>query len=201
MTEREKMLAGKLYKASDAELRRLSHQGHRLSRLYNETTEEDNDIRQAIIKKMFRFAGKGAYLEPPFHADYGVHTTVGDNFYANYDAIFVDVAAITIGDNVMLGPRVGLYTAGHPIDADIRNEQLEYGYPITIGDNVWIGGNVVVNPGVTIGSNVVIGSGSIVTKDIPDNVVAVGNPAHVLRPITAEDQAKWAAQRAAYYGD
>jgi maltose O-acetyltransferase len=100
-----------------------------------------------------------------------------------------------------MGPRVGLYTAGHPIDAAIRAEELEYGWPITIGNDVWIGGNVVINPGVTIGSNVVIGSGSVVTHDIPDNVVAVGNPCHVLREITADDHDYWAKQRAAYFAD
>jgi len=195
MTERENMLAGKLYIADDDELRQLSHRGKRLARLLSQTTEEDGELRFAIMKQLFKAVGEGSYIEPPFHTDYGVHTTIGKNFYANYDAIFIDVAPITIGDNVMFGPRAGLYTAGHPIDATIRNEQLEYGHPIVIGDNVWLGGNVVVNPGVTIGSNVVIGSGSVVTKDIPDNVVAVGNPARVLRPITAADKTYWQQQK------
>ncbi|KRM72171.1 sugar O-acetyltransferase [Lacticaseibacillus brantae] len=195
MTERDNMLAGKLYIADDEELRRVSHKGKRLARLLSQTTEEDGEIRFAIMKQLFKSVGEGSYIEPPFHTDYGAHTTIGKNFYANYDAIFIDTAPITIGDNVMFGPRAGLYTAGHPIDAAIRNEQLEYGYPIVIGNNVWLGGNVVVNPGVTIGSNVVIGSGSVVTKDIPDNVVAVGNPAHVLRPITEADKTYWQQQK------
>ncbi|CAM3165260.1 sugar O-acetyltransferase [Lactiplantibacillus plajomi] len=154
-----------------------------------------------MLSEMFKQIGSGGYLEPPFHTDYGTNTTIGKNFYANYDAIFVDVGPITIGDNVMFGPRVGLYTAGHPLDAAIRNEQLEYGKAITIGDNVWFGGNVVVNPGVTIGSNVVIGSGSIVTHDIPDNVVAVGNPCRVLRELSQQDKDYWQAQKAAYEAD
>lgn len=200
-TQKERMLAGELYIADDPELSRESHRGKRLAREYSQTTEDDGARRTELLTKLFNKIGKNGYLEPPFHTDYGSNTTIGDNFYANYDAIFVDVAPITIGNNVFMGPRVGLYTAGHPIDATIRAEQLEYGYPIAIGDNVWFGGNVVVNPGVTIGSNVVIGSGSIVTKDIPDGVVAVGNPCRVLRKITAQDSEYWGKQKAAYYAD
>jgi len=200
-TQKERMLAGELYIADDPELSREMREGKRLARAYSQTTEDEGATRTELLTQIFNKIGKNGYLEPPFHTDYGRNTTIGDNFYANYDAIFIDVAPITIGNNVFMGPRVGLYTAGHPIDAEIRAEQLEYGYPITIGDNVWFGGNVVVNPGVTIGSNVVIGSGSIVTKDIPDGVVAVGNPCHVLRQITAQDQQYWAKQKAAYYAD
>ncbi|BDZ31781.1 sugar O-acetyltransferase [Lactiplantibacillus sp. WILCCON 0030] len=200
-TQKEHMLAGELYIADDAQLSRESHHGKKLTRLYNQTTEGESDYREELRGKLFKQIGQNGYIEPPFHTDYGSHTTIGDNFYANYDAIFIDVAPITIGNNVFMGPRVGLYTAGHPIDAAIRAEQLEYGLPITIGNDVWFGGNVVVNPGVTIGSNVVIGSGSVVTKDIPDGVVAVGNPCHVLRKITAQDQQYWQKQKEAYYAD
>ncbi|QWB96674.1 sugar O-acetyltransferase [Mycoplasmatota bacterium] len=118
---------------------------------------------------------------------------IGKHFYANYDCIFLDVNKITIGDNVFIAPRVCIYTAGHPIDKDTRNEELEYGYPVTIGNDVWIGGNVVINPGVTIGDNVVIGSGSIVTKDIESNCVAAGNPCKKIRDITDEDKKYWEA--------
>ncbi|WP_137625309.1 sugar O-acetyltransferase [Lactiplantibacillus pingfangensis] len=200
-TQKERMLAGELYIADDPELGREMRRGKRLARAYSQTTEGEGAYRSDLLKQLFNKIGQNGYLEPPFHTDYGSNTTIGDNFYANYDAIFIDVAPITIGNNVFMGPRVGLYTAGHPIDAEIRAEQLEYGLPITIGDNVWFGGNVVVNPGVTIGSNVVIGSGSIVTKDIPDGVVAVGNPCHVLREITTQDRDYWEKQKAAYYAD
>jgi maltose O-acetyltransferase len=200
-SQKERMLAGELYVANDAELSRENHRAKRLVREFNQTTEEQPEERQRLLTAMFHKIGAGGYIEPPFHTDYGTNTTIGQHFYANYDAIFVDVNRITIGDNVFMGPRVGLYTAGHPIDAAIRAEELEYGWPITIGNDVWIGGNVVINPGVTIGSNVVIGSGSVVTQDIPDNVVAVGNPCHVLREITAADHDYWAKQRAAYFAD
>jgi len=200
-SQKERMLAGELYIAHDAELGRENRRAKQLTRQFNQMTEDQMEERQQLLISMFKRIGKDGYIEPPFRTDYGTNTTIGDNFYANYDAIFVDVGPITIGDNVFMGPRVGLYTAGHPIDATIRAEQLEYGWPITIGNDVWFGGNVVVNPGVTIGSNVVIGSGSIVTHDIPDNVVAVGNPCRVLRPITQKDHDYWEQQRAIYFAD
>ncbi|WP_416353802.1 sugar O-acetyltransferase [Agrilactobacillus fermenti] len=200
-SQKERMLSGQLYKAADPEIRKVNARARKLTRLFNQTTEEQMAYRQELLKELFGQTGDQIYIEQPFHIDYGTHTTIGNHFYANYDCIFIDTAPITIGANVYLAPRVGLYTAGHPIDAAIRNEELEYGYPITIGDNVWIGGNTVVNPGVTIGSNVVIGSGSIVVKDIPDNVVAVGNPCKVLRPITQADQDYWQQQKAAYLAD
>ncbi|KRO17115.1 sugar O-acetyltransferase [Lacticaseibacillus saniviri] len=198
-TQREKMLAGDLYIASDPELQALSHRGKTIVRTYNETTEEQNDLRRQLLEQLWAKVGEHAYIEPPFHTDYGQHTEVGDNFYMNYDGIIIDVAPVKIGNNVMFGPRAGIYTAGHPIDAAIRNEGLEFGKPITIGNDVWVGGNVVINPGVTIGSNVVIGSGSVVTKDIPDNVVAVGNPCHVLRAITTADTELWEKEKQRYF--
>ena len=138
------------------------------------------------------------HVEQTFHCDYGCHIHVGEDFYANYDCTIIDVCEVRIGDNVFLAPKVGIYTAGHPIDAGVRNSGLEFGAPVTIGDNVWIGGNAVINPGVTIGSNVVIGSGSVVTKDIPDNVIAVGNPCRVLREITREDRDYWEEKKREY---
>lgn len=132
--------------------------------------------------------GKNVYFEPPFHCEYGTHITLGENFYANTGCIMLDVAKITIGKNVMFGPSVSIYTAGHPIHPDSRNSGYEYGIPITIGDNVWIGGNCVILPGVTIGDNAVIGAGSVVIKDIPANVCAAGNPCRVIREITEEDR-------------
>lgn len=127
-------------------------------------------------------------MEPPIHFDYGRNTYVGENFFANYNLTVLDVCKVTIGDNVMLAPNVSLYGAGHPIHPDARNSGYEYGAPITIGNNVWIGGSACVLPGVTIGNNVVIGAGSVVAKDIPDNVIAAGNPCRVIRQITEEDK-------------
>lgn len=145
-----------------------------------------------MVKKLFGKTGKDPYITPPVYVDYGRHVSVGDNFYANFDCIFLDVNRITIGDNVMFGPRVGLYTAGHPLDSKVRNEdQLEFGLPITIKDNVWLGGNVCVLPGVTIGENSVIGTGAVVTKDIPANSVAVGNPAKVVKSLGEKERKYW----------
>lgn len=128
------------------------------------------------------------YFEPPFHCEYGSHIEIGEGFYANTGCVMLDVGRITIGDNVLFGPNVSLYTAGHPIHPESRKSGYEYGISIKIGDNVWIGGSCVILPGVTIGNNVVIGAGSVVTKDIPDNVCAAGNPCRVIREITEEDR-------------
>lgn len=128
------------------------------------------------------------YFDPPFHCEYGNHIEVGENFYANVNCIMLDVGKITIGDNVLFGPNVSIYTAGHPIHPESRNSGYEYGIPVTIGSNVWIGGSCVILPGVSIGNNVVIGAGSVVTKDIPDNVCAAGNPCRVIREITDADR-------------
>lgn len=200
-SQKERMLSGELYKADDPELRKDFQHAKKLVREFNATTESESSKRKEILHKLFKKAGQPAYIEPPFHIDYGNNTTIGNHFYANYDCIFIDVCNITIGDNVFLAPRVGLYTAGHPIDASIRGEELEFGSPITIGNDVWIGGNVVVTPGVTIGDNVVIGAGAIVTKDIPSNVVVVGNPARVLRKITDNDREYWQAKKNEYLED
>ncbi len=131
---------------------------------------------------------EGAWINPPFYCDYGFNIEVGRNFFANYNCTMLDVAKITIGDNCFMAPNVSIYTAGHPVHPDVRNALYEYGIPVTIGDNVWIGGNVVICPGVTIGSNCVIGAGSVVTRDIPDWTIAAGNPCRVIRKITDEDR-------------
>ena len=140
-----------------------------------------------VVKELLGGA-EGAFINPPFFCDYGSHIEVGKNFFANYNCTIIDVAKVKIGDNCLLAPNVAIYTAGHPIYPSTRNSAYEYGKAITIGDNVWIGGNTVICPGVTIGSNVVIGAGSVVTKDIPANVVAVGNPCKVLREISDHDR-------------
>lgn len=157
-------------------------------REYNRVMPFDLERGRKLIAESGMKCGKEVYLEPPFYCEYGNHIRVGDYFYANTGCIISDVGKVVIGDHVMFGPRVNILTAGHPIHPVSRNSGYEYGISITIGNNVWLGGNVTVCPGVTIGNNVVIGAGSVVTKDIPDNVVAVGNPCHVLREITAADK-------------
>lgn len=191
MTEKEKMLSGRLYLASDAELTHMRQYARQLTSLYNATAEEQLSRRTALLQQLLGSVGENPVIQPSFRCDYGCNISIGDNFYANFDCIILDVAQVTIGDNVLLAPRVNIFTAAHPIDAEIRNQGFEYGKPVAIGSNVWIGGNTVINPGVTIGNNVVIGSGAVVTRDIPDNVIAVGNPCRILRAITPEDSALW----------
>ena len=140
-----------------------------------------------VVKELLG-QSEGAWINPPFYCDYGFNIEVGKNFFANYNCTMLDVAKITIGENCFMASNVAIYTAGHPIHPDSRNSMYEYGIPVTIGDNVWIGGNTVICPGVTIGSNCVIGAGSVVTKDIPDWSMAAGNPCRVIRKITDEDK-------------
>lgn len=198
MTEKEKMLAGKLYKAQDAELAKDYANAKRLTRLFNQSSEDQRGYRTELLQELFEKTGDNVHIEPPFRCDYGYNISIGNNFFANFDCIIIDVCKVTIGSNVFFGPRVGLYTAAHPIDAEVRNTLLEFGKPISIGDNVWIGGNAIINPGVTIGDNVVIGSGSVVTKNIPGNVIAVGNPCRVLRGINDDDKRYWEQQALQY---
>lgn len=155
---------------------------------FNLLPPNEHDRRNELIRSILGKAGDNVHIEAPFRCDYGTNIEVGKNFYANFNCTILDVGKVTIGDNVLFAPNVSIYTAGHPIHPDSRNSGYEYGIAITIGDNVWIGGNVIINPGVTIGSNVVIGAGSIVTKDIPDNVIAVGSPCKVIREITEADR-------------
>jgi maltose O-acetyltransferase len=182
MSEKEKMLKGEGYFASDVKLVNERKNARKLTRLYNETTEDDDKKRNDILNKLLG-TSNNAFIEPSFKCDYGYNIHLGDNFYANFDCIMLDVCKINIGKNVMFGPRVHIYTAYHPLDATLRTSGLEYGSPVNIGDNVWVGGGCIINPGVTIGDNVVIGSGSVVTKDIPSNCVAVGNPCKVIKKL------------------
>ena len=199
MTDKELMLKGKLYNPlGDPRLKEDFMRARRLTRIFNSLTEDEMDKRAEVIKELFGSTGERVHVEQTFHRDYGSNIYVGEDFYANYDCVIIDVCDVRIGDNVMLAPKVGIYTAGHPIDAGVRNEGLEFGAPVTIGNNVWIGGSAVINPGVTIGDNVVIGSGSVVTKDIPDNVIAVGNPCRILREITQEDREYWEKKKEEY---
>lgn len=156
---------------------------HRL----NTVDPSDFDEIGRLVKELFGKSDK-AFVNPPFYCDYGFHIETGKNFFANYNCTIIDVARVTIGDNCQFAPNVSIYTAGHPVHPDSRNSLYEYGIGVSIGDNVWIGGSTVILPGVHIGSNTVIGAGSVVTKDIPDWVVAAGNPCKVIRKITEEDR-------------
>ncbi len=188
MTQKERMLAGLPYRANDPELKQMRAENKLRVAQYNQLTRNQEQEMDQLIKEILGGTGKEILVEPPIHFDYGRNTTVGERFFANYNLTVLDVCPVTIGDNVMIAPNVSLYGAGHPIHPDARNSGYEYGAPITIGNNVWIGGSVCVLPGVTIGNNVVIGAGSVVAKDIPDNVIAVGNPCRVIRTITEEDK-------------
>ena len=198
MKQFKNMLSGELYMAEGKGLTEIRN--IMMDKLYqfNQAHYNDHALRQRLIKEILGGHKETLKITPPVYFDYGKHTFVGENFYANFDCIFLDVNTITIGDHVMFGPRVGLYTAGHPIDADVRKTGLEYGLPIVIGDNVWIGGNAVVLPGVTIGSNTIIGSGSVVTKSIPNDVIAAGNPCKVIRKVNHEDKVYWEEKKRMY---
>jgi maltose O-acetyltransferase len=185
-TEKQKMIGGELYHASDAQLMQERLNARRLTRLFNESLETDEEKRTELLKELFGSTGDSLYIEPTFRCDYGYNIHVGENFFANFDCIFLDVCEIRIGDNCFIAPGVHIYTATHPLHAEERISGAEYGIPVTIGDNVWIGGRAVINPGVTLGNNVVVASGAVVTKDVPDNVVVGGNPARVLKQIENE---------------
>ncbi|WKB80363.1 sugar O-acetyltransferase [Cellulophaga omnivescoria] len=187
-SEKDKMLSGKPYSPYNKQLAAERLKAKDIvfnfnSRRPSQLKEQKQDLVLLLGKTPKRF-----YIEPPFRCDYGYNIELGANFFANYNLTILDCAKVAIGDNVMLGPNVAIYTATHPIHHTIRNKHYEHALPITIGNNVWVGGNVVINPGVTIGDNSVIGSGSVVTKNIPSNVIAVGNPCVVKRQITEEDK-------------
>lgn len=189
MNMKERMLSGKPCLTFEKELYAERMHQQRLQYDFNNLPPEDESGRIALLREMLGGCKENVWMERPVYFDYGKNTYVGENFYANTGCTILDGAKVTIGDNVFLAPYVGIYTAGHPVHSHPRNLGIEYNFPVTIGDNVWIGAQSVINPGVTIGSNVVIGSGSVVTKDIPDNVIAVGNPCRVIREITEEDRA------------
>ncbi len=188
LNHKERMIAGLPYKAWLSGLEEDRVAVKKLIYRYNQIMPGEWDDMDALLRRILGKAGKDAYIEPPFHCDYGYNIEVGDTFYANYNLVILDVCKVRIGDNAMLGPNVAIYTAGHPIHPKTRNSGYEYGEPVTIGNNVWIGGNACIMPGVTIGDNAVIGAGSVVTHDIPANVVAVGNPCRPIREITEADR-------------
>lgn len=187
-SEKEKMLSQQPYYAFGEELSKERIFAQKSCFKINSLSPELVEERDLILKEILGSYKEKFYVEPPFHCDYGYNIHLGENFYSNYNCIILDCAEVTIGDNVMLAPNVSIFTAGHPIHPEKRNEGLEYAIPVSIGNNVWIGGNTVINPGIKIGDNSVIGSGSIITKDIPSNVIAAGNPCKVIREITEEDK-------------
>ncbi len=191
MTEKEKCAAGILYDANyDKNLLLERDRCKDICFEYNNTKPSQLHTKQELLRGLFGNIQGDFVIQAPFWCDYGYNIELGKNFYANHNLVILDAAKVTFGDNVFLAPDCGFHTAGHPVDADRRNRGLEYAWPITVGSNVWIGAGVQVLPGVTIGSNVVIGAGSVVTRDIPDNVIAVGNPCRVLRSITEEEISK-----------
>ena len=183
-TEKEKMLAGELYDALDPELSRDRARCHDLCQTLN-ATRENQEQRQELISQLLG-QESDITIQPPFFCDYGENIKVGKNVYFNFNCVVLDVAQVTIGDNVLIGPSVQIYTATHPLGAAERREGLESGEPITIGDDVWIGGGAIICPGVTIGDRSVIGAGSVVTRNIPSDVVVAGNPAKVIRELPLE---------------
>lgn len=191
MTEKEKMLAQKLYDANyDVQLEQERLECKTLCQQYNNLPIKNIEERHDFIKKILGNTGENVHIEPDFWCDYGYNIKVGENFYANHGLVILDAGGVTFGDNVFIAPGCGFHTSGHPVDYERRNAGLEYAYPIVVGNNVWFGAGVQVMPGVKIGDNVVIGGGSVVVKDIPSDSVAVGNPCKVIRKITDEDKNK-----------
>lgn len=188
MNHKERMLSELPYKAWLDELPKENMKAQIRTFEYNNCPPQDTEKLDSLIREILGKAGKNIVVRPPFHCDYGKNIEIGDDFYANFNTIILDVGKVKIGNNVLLAPNVSIYTAGHPIHHEPRNDGWEYGIAVTIGDNVWIGGNCVINPGVTIGNNCVIGSGSVVKKNIPDNSIAAGNPAKIIRKITDDDK-------------
>ncbi len=188
MTEKEKMINGLLYNPSDSTLVEDRNKAKELMYAFNNIKPNTHEIYRETLKKLLPHANENAYINQPFHCDYGYNIEIGKNFFANYNCTILDVSKVIIGDNVMLAPNVSIYTASHPIHFETRNSGYEFGAEIVIGNNVWIGGNAVILPGVTLGDNIVVGAGSVVTKSFPENCVIGGNPAKIIKEITEEDK-------------
>lgn len=182
-TEKEKMLAGELYNALDKQLSDERLQTRLLIKRLNDTREDEEEARSAILKELVPNAGAGLWLQPPFYCDYGSNILIGEKVFFNFNCVVLDVTYVTIGSRTLFGPNVQIYTATHPIDYKERATGLEYAKPIVIGEDVWVGGSAVICPGVEIGSRCVIGAGSVVTKNIPPDVFAAGNPCRVIRSL------------------
>jgi maltose O-acetyltransferase len=187
-TEKEKMLAGELYDALDSHLSDERLKARLLLKELNDTREDETEQRARVLKELIPGAGEGLWLQPPFYCDYGYNITAGERVFFNFNCVVLDVAPVTIGSRTLFGPNVQIYTATHPMDHRERASGLEYAKPITIGEDVWVGGSAVLCPGVTIGDRSVIGAGSVVTKDIPADVFAAGNPCRVVRAIEKEKE-------------
>lgn len=183
MTELEKMLAGQPYNPMDKTLVKMRFDARILLESFNQSSVRKLGARKKMLKNLFGSTGKNLYIEPSFNCDYGVNIHVGENFYANFNCVILDVAQVNIGDNCFIAPQVGIYTATHPIDPIERAKGIESAKPVNIGHNCWIGGNAVINPGVSLGDNVVVGAGAVVTKSFGDNVVIAGNPAKVIKKV------------------
>lgn len=188
MTVKERMESGKLYRSDDPSLLEEQLRCNELVYDFNATRPSQADLRRELLGKIFADVGEGCWVEPPLRANWGIHTHLGDHVYANFNLTLVDDTHVYIGDSVMIGPNVTISAAGHPVDPDLRREVYQYNLPIRIGENVWIGAGAVILPGVTIGKNSVIGAGSVVNRDIPENVVALGVPCRVLREIGPRDR-------------
>jgi maltose O-acetyltransferase len=184
-TEREKMLAGDLYDPHDPDLVADRERARELTHRFNAAAPDDDGTRAAVLADLLGSCGDGAFVEPPFRCDYGDNVHVGDSFFANFGCVVLDVCRVDVGDHVMFGPGVHVYTATHPLDAAARREGLEYGRPVTLGDDVWVGGGAVLNPGVTVGDRAVVAAGAVVTGDVPPDTVVGGNPARVIRELDA----------------
>ncbi|MBI9018227.1 MAG: sugar O-acetyltransferase [Phycisphaerae bacterium] len=183
MTELEKMIRGELYDPGDAQLvqMRLSCRG--LIESYNSSNSTQKNKRDKLLVELLGVVGKNINIEPPFFCDYGFNINLGDNVYMNFNCVMLDCASISIGNNTLIGPGVQFYAATHPVQAQERQSGLELAGPITVGENVWIGGGAIILPNVAIGDNTTIGAGAVVTKDVPSNVLAVGNPCRVIREL------------------
>ena len=186
MNQKQRMLEGLAYKCDEV-LKKEITEAREFCFKYNNISPVEKIKKETMLKNFLGKTGEKITIMSPFYCDYGYNIEIGENFFSNYNLTILDICPVKIGDNVMFGPNVSLYGAGHPIHAISRNSGYEYGDKITIGDNVWLGGSVVVVPGVTIGENTVIAAGSVVTKDIPKNVVAAGNPCKVIKEITDKD--------------
>lgn len=180
------MLAGALYNGNDSELTEERSRTRKLVKKYNDSDPDETLLRKEILHELIGGYGKGLVIEPPFHCDYGSNIYLGENVYFNFNCIVLDVNTVTIGSNSLFAPNVQIYTATHPMDYKIRAEMLESGIAVSIGENVWVGGGAIICPGVTIGDRSVIGAGSVVTRDIPADVFAAGNPCRVIRPINQD---------------
>ena len=191
MIDWELLQSGKVYNDFSDELFERRIHAKKLFREYNKSDDSETQKRNKIMKELFGAVGEKVWIEQSFWCDYGYNIEVGENFYSNHNLVILDPAKVTFGDNCFIAPNCGFYTAGHALDVEQRNQGLEIALPITVGNNVWIGGSVCVMPGVTIGDNTVIGGGSVVTKDIPSGVVAAGNPCRVIRKITEADKTKY----------